>query len=578
MIAFYRVILGFLGLFAFCACKQASVPKQIALNGTWEFSIKKDLSEDSIIADPSQIAWDTLAVPANWDTRERYSAYRGKAYYHRKIKIPRTVQGKQLLLQFDAVYQTAEVWCNGKKLGKHVGGYTPFEFNITDLVQYGEENIIILSADNSYHRGAWWPWGGISRDVRIAIYDAVRLKYQHITTVPNFAKGTINFAVKYALDNYTFSEKNILLQSAITNSEGDTIWKKNTEVALSKKGSVEKEIVFKEALKKYDLWHVNHPYLYQITTSILQEDKRVGELTDHFGIRKIEVKGEQLFLNNEPLYADGFNRVHDHPNYGNTEPEAQVNADMEDIKALGGKFSRLMHAPLAKSVLEFCDKNGYLLLQEIPVWGTDDPQSFPDNPQTKKWLSEMITRDYNHPSVVGWSVGNELRDSVNDWANITLTKAQFGYINSMLDYIVQLDTTRLKTYVSLTSYKEHASLENEPYQKLDLMCLNSYGDAVEAVKRTHQKFPGKPIFVSEIGLKQIGPAPEATLDSALIMQLQELKELPYVVGSALWSYNDYRSDYKGTPTSGFREWGVVSEKREKKKAYKQIQNIYTANK
>lgn len=576
MKAFYHLYCYLFFLLTFCACHEKTVPKNIPLNGIWNFSAQQHLTDALVIKNPSQISWDTLAVPANWDTRKRYSTYRGKAYYHRKITIPKYVKGKQLVLQFNAVYQTAQVWLNGEKLGQHIGGYTPFEFNITDLVHYNGENDLVVSADNTYQRGAWWPWGGISRDVNIAIFDEVRLKQQHITAVPDFTKETVNFAINYTLDNYASRGKNIVLESVITNADGDIVWQKNTEVTVVKNASIEKDIVFKEALNGYKLWHVNHPNLYHLTTSVLQGDKKVGELTDHFGVRKIEAKGEQLFLNNEPLYADGFNRVHDHPKYGNTEPEALVNADMEDIKALGGKFSRLMHAPLAKSVLEYCDKNGYLLVQEIPVWGTDDPQSFPNNPQAKKWLTELITRDYNHPSVVGWSVGNELRDSINDWANITLTKAQFGYINSMLDHVAQLDSTRLKTYVSLTSYKEHASLENEPFNKLDLLCLNSYGDAVAAVKSTHKNFPGKPIFVSEIGLKQIGPAPNAVLDSALIAQLHQLKELPYVVGSALWSYNDYRSDYKGTPASGFRAWGVVSEKREKKKAYAQIKKIYTS--
>jgi hypothetical protein len=216
-----------------------------------------------------------------------------------------------------------------------------------------------------------------------------------------------------------------------------------------------------------------------------------------------------------------------------------------------------------------------LIIEEIPVWGDDDPQTFKDNPLTKLWLKEMIERDFNHPCVVGWSVGNELRDSISPWAEKTMTTDQLDYVNSMLDYIDELDTTRLKTYVSLTSYQKNANPGNEPYEKLDLLCINSYGDGVKAARNTHAKFPGKPIFLSEIGIGQIGPAPDGKLSDQLVDQLDGLKELPYVVGSAIWCYNDYRSNYKGTPESGFREWGVVDERRNKKVAYQQIKEIYS---
>lgn len=488
-----RSYIWILTLTVFISCKNKEQPKVIDLNGTWQFSTANTVSEEDLLTKQTAIDWDTLAVPANWDTRERYSTYRGKAFYKRDLEIPIGLKGKQLLLQFDAVYQTAKVWLNGKLLGEHIGGYTPFEFNISDLVDYGGQNELLVSADNTYHRGAWWPWGGISRDVRISIYDKIRLKHQHITASPNFETSKVYFALTYAMNNYEVTG-DILLKSSITDAEGEQVWTNEQAIVSTKNSNVEKEITFTEELDKYALWHFDSPNLYQLTTKIIKNGKILDSLTDNFGVRKIEAKGEQLYLNNEVVYLDGFNRVHDHPTYGNTEPIDLVRSDMEDIKALGGRFSRLMHAPLAKSVLDYCDKNGYLLIQEIPVWGTDDPQSYPDNPQTKKWLTEMITRDYNHPSVVGWSVGNELRDSVNDWSNITLTKAQFGYINSMLDHVAQLDSTRLKTYVSLTSYKEKASLENEPFDKMDLLCLNSYGDAVAAVKNTHEKFPGKPFL------------------------------------------------------------------------------------
>ena len=119
-----------------------------------------DLNEKDIIK-ASFSEWDTIKVPGNWDTRKRYSEYVGKGYYQKEFSIPTSWKNKQIRLQFDAVYETAKVWLNGQLLGKHVGGYTPFEFNITDKINANEPNSVLVMADNTYKRGAWWAWGGI---------------------------------------------------------------------------------------------------------------------------------------------------------------------------------------------------------------------------------------------------------------------------------------------------------------------------------------------------------------------------------------------------------------------------------
>ena len=292
-----------------------------------------------------------------------------------------------------------------------------------------------------------------------------------------------------------------------------------------------------------------------------------------FGIRKFEVRGEQFFLNNVAVRMNGVNRIHDHPDYGNTEPDHLVRQDMLDIKSMGCNFSRLMHAPLSENLLNFCDSIGFLIVQEIPIWGDDDPQAFPDNPVTKAWLKEMVERDFNHPSVVGWSVGNELRTPEGTWEDKALTPDQYGYVNSMLDYLDELDTTRLKTYVTITAYRK-GEIGSEPFEKIDFISMNSYGDALLNAQKTHEKFPGKPIVISEIGLAQIGPAPDAVLSEKLVGYLKELKEFPWLTGVSIWSYNDYRSNYRGTPESGFREWGIVDERRNRKAAYDQLKAIY----
>ncbi|OBQ52827.1 glycoside hydrolase family 2 [Tamlana sp. s12] len=570
-----QILIVFTVVFFMLGCENTQYEQDIiSLNGIWQFSTEKELSESEILAaDYNQ--WDTLKVPGNWNTHDEYKKYIGKAYYERAFTVPNNWKGKQIRIQFDAVYQTSKVWVNGQLLGKHVGGYTPFEFNITDIVNYDKPNTVLVMADNSYYRGAWWPWGGISRDVTLIQNNAIRFVYQHISAIPNFETNMVKFIMDYKLENNSADVSEITINTNINTIANKELFSKELKAEIEGNSTKTYQLIFERDLSEFDLWDLESPNLYQVTSTVAT-NKVEDKITDKFGVRKIEARGDQLFLNNKPLYANGLNRVHDHPDFGNTEPDELVISDMKDIMALGGRMSRLMHAPLAKNILEFCDENGFLLIEEIPVWGDDDQQTFKDNPQTKAWLNELITRDYNHPSVIGWSVANELRenDSIAPWGEKALTKNQFEYINSMLDYVETLDTTRLKTYVGLTTYQSGSNMENEPYEKLDLICINSYNNALFAAEKTHEKFPGKPIFLSEIGIKQIGPAHDGTLSEELVNQISGLRNYPFVVGSSLWSYNDYKSGYKGTPASGFREWGVVNEKREPKKAYEQIKALY----
>lgn len=554
-------------------CGQLSAQTQrVSLNGIWGFYASNSKTEYEVLAD-YQIDWDTIAVPGNWDTRDRYSEFVGKGYYKRTFEVPNKWQGEEVRIKFDAVYQSSKVWINGKLMGEHVGGYTPFEYNITDIANFDKPNTVLVMADNSYKRGAWWAWGGISRNVTLLCNQDVRLVYQHIAAIPDFENNKVKFILKYKIENNACQTYKGRIESMISGQSN----KKNpviTKFLIEGQQTKLEQVSFEEDLSEYLLWDFKDPNLYTLKSKLEIKGKQVDIDVDKFGIRKLEVRGEQMFLNNKPVRMNGLNRVHDHPDYGNTEPDHLVQKDMLDIKSLGCNFSRLMHAPLSENILDFCDSIGYLIIEEIPVWGNDDPQSFPDNPLTKKWLKDMVERDFNHPCVVGWSMGNELRDSVPAWGKKLLTSRQHDYLVSMLAYMDELDTTRLKTYVSLTANSLGANKLNEPVDKVDFICINSYGNSAKAVRYAHKNFPGKPIFLSEVGRGQIGPAPDAKLGDDLLGYMNEMKEYSYLIGISYWCYNDYRSNYKGTPESGFREWGIVDEQRKKKTAYQQLKEVY----
>jgi beta-galactosidase len=153
---FLLVCAGF-GNPSLCA---ASGELRQSLNGAWQFTAN---AEAVTLPDAK---WDVITVPGNWDVLPAYATHIGKGWYQRKLTVPADWRGKHIRLKFDAVYETAEVWLNGKSLGTHRGGYTPFEFEVTKLLRAGE-NTVTVCADNTFRRGAWWAWGGISRDVTL---------------------------------------------------------------------------------------------------------------------------------------------------------------------------------------------------------------------------------------------------------------------------------------------------------------------------------------------------------------------------------------------------------------------------
>jgi beta-galactosidase len=307
------------------------------------------------------------------------------------------------------------------------------------------------------------------------------------------------------------------------------------------------------------LWDFDHPNLYDLSSRITENGTLLHAKTDHFGIRKVEIKPDGLYLNGELVRVVGFNRVSDSNQYGNTEPDVLVHHDVDLMKSAGADFARLMHTPQAPNLLDYLDEKGMMIIEEIPVWGAGDPQVKKDNPLTEQWLSEMINRDYNHPCVIGWSPGNELR-------------YHYTYVHSMIDYIRKnLDSSRLLTYTSNTA----AWLRPDPVDFSDFAEMNSYGAFGKTADAVRKQWPNKPIFFSEWGFKQIGASPSARIPGFDKGIADTVQGRPYVIGFSIWTFNDYRSGMKGTPASGNREWGVVDVQRRPKAAYYQVRKAFS---
>ena len=528
-----------------------------SLNGEWAFTI------DPAKAEHAGGEWDRITVPGNWDTLPAYSTHKGKGWYQRSFTVPAGWAGKHVRLRFEAVYHKAQVTLNGRVLGEHVGGYTPFEFDVTDQLDYSGPNTVTVCADNTYRRGAWWAWGGISREVNLVANDDVRILWQHIRTEPDLKAGTATVFVQYKIENSGGTSVKVALASAIRPVAAANL---SADVTLAPNSVQLVDLSIALSAADVRLWHFDHPELYSLDTRVSVAGQVEHTKTDRFGIRKVEVTPEGLFLNGEHIRVPGFNRVSDSNQFGSTEPDELVRKDVDLMKQAGAVFSRLMHTPQAPNLLDYLDEKGMMIFAEIPVWGGGDPEMIKDNPRTKQWLAEMVERDYNHPSIVGWSVGNEL------WGH-------YAYVASMESYVrKELDPHRLVGYVSNTATNSGYVPSNDPITVSDLAMINSYGGArgtfVSSAPAVRKKWPEKPIFYSEYGTHQIGASLTAKIPQIDAIWA-EIAHDPYVIGGALWTFNDYRSDFKGTPASGNREWGVVDVERRPKAAYWQIRKLYS---
>lgn len=551
--------------------------ERLSLNGFWAFKTIEALEDAVVLAGPDSVwqASDSLLVPGNWDTEAAYANYKGLGMYRRDIRVPSAWKDDIIRLHFEAVYETAYIYVNGRYVGYHRGGYTPFEFRVEDLLKIGENNVISVVANNRYRRGAWWPWGGISRDVALVRNKPLRINRLQVTPDVDLHTKKGEVEISYRLENNALHKNDveICVQLFTDNRYTSVLQDTSYTVAVLDEQSTMQKLTLRlaDAVK---LWHIDYPNLYGCEITISQGGQTLHQQRTAFGFRKVEIKGQQLLLNGEPVKLAGFNRVQDHRAVGNTEPLWLIRKDLDHMKSLGCNLTRMMHAPLAPELLDYADQIGMLIIQEIPVWGVEDPQAFENNPLTRHWLREMVERDYNHPSVIGWSMGNELAAETEDRKKWAMSREQSQYVISMMRYVrEELDSSRLITYVSFTVFRD-SDPKMEPAQHADLICFNSYSDFVKDAQKIHQRWPDKLIFVSEFGQGQVPYHRDGVLDDRLVDRLQKVAALPYVAGASLWTYNDYRSDYEGTPLGGDRTWGVVDVWRTPKRAAKQIREAF----
>lgn len=528
------------------------VPITQSLNGTWAFRTDpNNVGEIQGWQNPefSTQNWDEMPVPGNWDLRNEYAHYVGKGWYRKTFTVANELKNKTIHLHFEAVYHDRSVWLNGKKLGENHSGFLPFEFEVASLLQFGQSNTLVVCTDNTFRRGAIWNWGGIRRPVMLVANDGIRIVRQQVTPSIDLTTGKGSVSVKVVLQNHSPQHRNINGEVVLSNKDGIT---KIQPFSATLSANSTQEVVLNTQFAKNEtqLWHFDTPHLYQSEVKIAAFNQ---QHIARFGFRKIEVDNQNYAfkLNGESVRLMGFNLVPDDRTTGNTLPLWRIKEDIDLMKAAGCNMTRLSHLMLPEEVMNYLDERGILVISEIPLWGFD-PLADPNKATAKNWLNRLITNQYNHPSVIAWSVGNEIGDY----------PTTMKYVESAIEYIRKIDPTRLATAVTHTA--------NRPVDFIrftDIGLINKYGNNLGPVTDLqHKNHPNKVLFYSEYGVGQLAENLDADLNAKSL--IDSIRNRAYLVGASLWTFNDYRSSYIGTKElSENRPWGAVDVFRRKKKAF-----------
>ena len=541
----------------------------VSLNGAWRFETDP-ASAGSNLGYQNQsfndASWTNIDVPGSWSLYDETSDYIGDGWYRRTVSRPSHSSGERVRLRFEAAYYDTDVWFNGQFLGNHTGGYTPFEFDVTDLLQ--ATNTIAVRTDNTFSIGAWYFWGGLTRDVSFIVDPEVRIVRQKFISDPDLPSGQAQVSTNVTIENSSISQRTVQVTGQFTNLQGDA----SSAVTLSPLNGAANSLTIPAGQTRslrlaatltqsdYDLWHFDDPNLYRSNVSISSGGYTVS---DRVGIRKIELVGTDFLLNGEKIRLNGYNRVSDDRANGAIEPLYVVRRDIDRMKAAGANLSRIMHHAQHPSLLDYADEKGMLLTAEVPVWGNDADLSIANGAQVYTDIDELLQRDWNHASIFAWSVANEIQSGTN---------AGRTFVSTMMNYIRAVhDSTRFLTF----STNKNVST-TEASQFSDFVSRNSYQNWLSASNRVNQSFPNRPLYISEYSpdgftfptsrerLNHTTGAPNIYEDYAT---------QPWIFGTSVWAYNDYRSTFRGTSVNATRGWGLQNQWGDLKEAYFQMQKV-----
>lgn len=512
-----------------------------------------------------------LNVPSDWNSQlSELKYYEGTVWYARKFEINRK-SDENLFLYFGAVSYRCRVYLNGVQIGGHEGGFTPFQFNITNAVREGE-NFLAVEVDNTRTVDAipalsfdWWNYGGITRDVML------------ICTPKDYISDYFIQLDKYKPD-YIHAEVQLSARSV-----GQMVKIEIPELKVASEAFTDERGLAKKTFRVRNLkrWSPQNPKLYQVIVS--SESDKVEE---NIGFRNLYVKNTRIYLNDSPVFMKSIG-LHEEiaQRQGRAYSEQDAVALLSEAKELGVNMIRLAHYPQNEYIVRLAERMGLMLWEEIPIWQGIDFKNNDTRLKAQRMYAEMLKRDRNRCALSFWGIANETVPS----------EARNAFLKSLVKLCREMDTTRLITAAfdlpKLNPKTNTFEMEDSFIEELDVVSINKY-------MGWYHRWPMSPsevrwnialdklLIFSEFGGEALyGQSGDATVTSSWSEEYQEklykdnlemFRHIPNLAGISPWILFDFRSPYRFHPTNqeGWNRKGLISDQGYRKKAWYVMKEYY----
>lgn len=570
----------------------------LSLDGIWKF--KCDFETENIKPEHSLTDYEYMAVPGSFNDQTldlKVRQHSGYFWYETDFNLPKNFFNERIVLRFGSVTHEAWIYVNGNEACHHKGGFTPFEVEINDFVLSGKNRLtvkvsnildytslpvgnyseykddsgkLIRKVDENFD---FFNYAGIHRPVKI--YTSPRDYIEDIS---------INYDVD--LDAKVADVKTKVAINGDFDEIKIEILDQNGELVAGSSG-VETNILIEEV----NLWEPLNAYLYTARVSLIKSEEVVDVYEEEFGVRTIEVKDAQFLINGKPFYFKGFGKHEDTYVNGRGLNEAYNVLDLKLMKKMGANSFRTSHYPYSEEMMRLCDKEGIVVIDEIPAVGLILNFGFnvaAGNEGENTWvelktqemheqvIKELIGRDKNHACVVMWSLSNEAADFID---------GSLEYYKPLFELAKSLDPQKRPCTNVLIGYSNPETTKN--VELFDVICLNRYygwygltGDLEQAEKFTRvdlqswvDKYPDKPIIYTEYGADTINgmhsaynePFSEEYQMNYYKMNSKVFDEFDNFVGEQLWNFADFQTKFGIQRVMGNRK-GVFTRERQPKMA------------
>jgi beta-glucuronidase len=576
-----KVLNAFLLLLLFCFPVWCA--PRIDMNTDWRFRTDPaKVGEEQGWSSKLPPEIEAVSLPHTWNM-SKHEDFVGTAWYFKTFAAGSGWQGRHVELHFGATFYKSRIWLNGKLVGEHEGGFSEYYVDLSHELK--GNNFLAVEINNEPKAdtipGAdlkvgpngtiydWWPYGGITRDAWLTVSEEAVARWQHIDSRPTGSSAEVSDRIM--VENLSAKERTFKVRIAIFAVDGnDPVSSGEKEVRLAS-GAHAVDVSLK--LNAVKLWSFDNPSLYRSEVSVLSSDDHILDfLSDNFGVRTVEIHDRHLYLNGERVRLSGITRHEVSPWEGMAETRGTILHDYDDLKNLQVTLTRPVHYQQPPMVYDYADRNGILMIPEIPMWQFSEGQM--TNPKVlelaKHLLHDLVEQNYNHPSIFAWSMENE---------SATNTPGGIAYFKTMYAYSKELDPKRYVSYADdVIAFTDPATNGS---RFADFIMWNEYfgsWDTAEsllpaAIEKINAGYPDKMVMVTEFGYPGVFATNSRTADQERARIIREQLALfgkqDWIGGALLWCYQDYHSTHNLRPgqTDSYVDHGIVDKNRQRRPSY-----------